>query len=406
MVMTRDRIVQPSLLDRDNVFFPVCAGLALLALLLRWGGLPFVSHDMQHDLLNWFDYIIKHGRFRALADAFYNYTPPYIYLMSAVSVFDGLVSRVALIKSISILFDGVSAFLVYRIVLTVRSDRRLALFCALLFLDLPTLILNGEVWGQFDVVYATFILAFAYQMVRKRPYLAVLMYAVAFAVKLQAIFLAPFLVYLTLVGEIPIAAAFIVPLVYVLLMIPAALAGRSWSDLLTLYGGQVGFMHALSAHAPNVYLFFQNSLSEAQKSLATYAAVISAGLASLAIFAINFVSRPRLSPQFIVLSSVLWLGLEPSLLPRMHERYFLPADLAAFVFACLVPRAWWLPVLFQLGSVLAYAQFLGSSFANPFDMTYWDRFGAMAVIAAMIGVIAYYLPLTRSEGRAIVNRSG
>ena len=395
--MTQDRLVQPSPLHRNDVFYPLCGALALTAILLRGFGLPFVSHDMHHDLLNWFDYIIRHGRIGALADAFYNYTPPYIYLMSTVSLFDGMVSRVILIKSISLLFDGVSAYIVYKIVLAARADGRVALLCALLFLNLPTLILNGAVWGQFDVVYAAFILGFAYQMMLNRPYLAVTMYAFAFTIKLQAIFLAPFLVYLTLAGEIPFVAAFIVPGVYILLMIPAALAGRSWGDLMTLYAGQVGFMHALSAHAPNIYLFFQDSLSEVQKSLATYAAVISAGLASLAIFVVNFLSRPRITPRFVVLSSVLWLGLEPSLLPRMHERYFLPADLMSFVFACLVPRAWWLAVLFQLGSALAYAQFLGSSFEKPLDLKYWDLFGAAAMIAAMAGVIAYYLPLARRQ---------
>jgi len=396
MISADTRVDEPSLLRRDSLFYPICVLLVASAVLLRRAGLPLVSHDMQHDLLNWFDYIVRHGRFAALADAFYNYTPPYIYLMSAVSVFDGLVDRVTLIKSISILFDGVAAVTVYKIVLLVRCDRRIAALTALLFLNLPTVILNGAVWGQFDIVYTAFILGFAYFMIARRPYWAVLMYGLAFTVKLQAIFLAPFLVYLTLAGEIPLLAALLVPLVYLLLMIPAAAAGRSWGDLLTLYAGQVGFMHGLSAHAPNIYLFFQNGLSEVQKSAATYVAVISAGLASLAVFAFNFRARPPLSPAFVVLSCTLWLGLEPSLLPRMHERYFLPADVMAFAFACLVPRAWWVAVLFQLGSALAYAQFLGGSFDNPFDMMDWDRFGAGAMIAAMAGVIAFYRPLVKT----------
>jgi Gpi18-like mannosyltransferase len=396
--MTRadNRTNQPGFLQNDVIFYPVCAFLMVLAVLLRGAGLPLVSHDMQHDLLNWFDYIVRHGRFAALADPFYNYTPPYIYLMSAVSVLDHLVDRVTLIKSISIAFDGLAAVAVYKIVLLVRNERRIAGFSALLFLNLPTLILNGAVWGQFDIVYTTFILGFAYFMIAGRPYWAVLMYGFAFTVKLQAIFLAPFLVYLTLAGDIPVLATVLVPLVYVVLMIPAALAGRSWSDLLTLYSGQVGFMHGLSAHAPNIYLYFQDGLSEVQKSAATYAGVILAGVASLVVFVFNFRARPSTSPAFVVLSCTLWLGLEPSLLPRMHERYFLPADMMAFVFACLVPRAWWLAVLFQVGSALAYAQFLGGSFDNPFDMTYWDRFGAAAMVAAMAGVIALYRPLVET----------
>src|SRR6185312_11778945 len=115
-----------ALLSRDELFYPLCAGLIVLALALRWLALPFQSHDMQDFLLQWYDYIVTHGRFAALSDSFYNYTPPYIYMMTAVSYLDGIVARVTLIKSISILFDGISAILIYRIVLLIRLDRRLA----------------------------------------------------------------------------------------------------------------------------------------------------------------------------------------------------------------------------------------------------------------------------------------
>src|SRR6185312_1229078 len=115
-----------AVLARDGVFYPLFVVLILLALVLRWIALPFQSHDMQDFLLQWFDYIVSHGRFAALSDNFYNYTPPYIYMMTAVSYLDGIVSRVTLIKSISILFDGISAILIYRIVLLIRLDRRLA----------------------------------------------------------------------------------------------------------------------------------------------------------------------------------------------------------------------------------------------------------------------------------------
>src|ERR1700728_1717749 len=137
---------------RDGAFYPLSALLLVSALVLRWLSLPFQSLDMQDFLLQWFDYIVTHGRFAALSDNFYNYTPPYIYMMTAVSYLDGVIDRVTLIKSISILFDFISAFLVYRIVLTVRADRRLAILSAALFLNLPTLLLNGAVWGQCDII--------------------------------------------------------------------------------------------------------------------------------------------------------------------------------------------------------------------------------------------------------------
>jgi Gpi18-like mannosyltransferase len=384
------------MLGRSSVFYPLCGLLAILAVLLRWLALPFQSHDMQDFLLPWFDYIVTHGRFAALSDNFSNYTPPYIYMMTAVSYLDGLVDRVTLIKSISILFDGVAAFIVYRIVLLLRRDRRAAALSALLFLNLPTVILNGGLWGQCDIVFTSFLLAFVYYLIRNCPFQAMLMYAIALSLKVQAIFLAPFFIYLLLAGVMPFTAVVLPPLIYGLLILPAGLAGRSWVSLLTVYAGQTGFMHSLSAHAPNIYMFFQDLLSPALRSAATYAGLVLAALASLAVLATHFRRRPPLPPLFIVASATLWLGLEPSLLPRMHDRYFFSADMLAFLFACLVPRAWWVAALFQAGSALAYAQYLGSSWAgNPFDMTYWAHAGAAAMIAAMVGLVRYYRPWIR-----------
>ena len=380
-------------LTRDSVFYPLCVVLAASALLLRWLALPFQSHDMQDFLLLWYDYIVTHGRFAALSDNFYNYTPPYIYMMTAVSYLDGVIARVTLIKSISILFDGMSAVLIFRIVSLIGKDRRYAVLAALLYLNLPTLLLNSAVWGQCDVIYTTFLLAFAYYIIRRCPFQAILMYAVALSLKIQAIFLAPFLVYLLLSGGIPWAAVIFPPMIYALLMLPAALAGRSWISLVTVYLGQAGFMHSLSAHAPNIYMFFQDYLSEKARSLVAYGGLALAGLASLVVLASHFRLRPPLPQLFVIVAVILWLGLEPSLLPRMHDRYFFPADVFAFLFACLAPRAWWIAVLFQIGSALAYAPYLASSVPGwPIDMTYVTHIGAVAMIAAMIGVIWFYRP--------------
>ena len=90
------------------------------------------------------------------------------------------------------------------------------------------------------------------------------------------------------------------------------------------------------------------------------------------------------------------LALKLSLLPRMHDRYFFPADMFAFLFACLVPRAWWIAVLFQAGSALAYAQYLASSVPDfPVDTYYAAHVGAVAMIAAIAGVVWFYRPYVR-----------
>ena len=69
---------------------------------------------------------------------------------------------------------------------------------ALLFLRLPTVILNGAYWEQCDIIFTTFLLAFVWSLIRGRPLLAMLMFSMALSIKVQAIFAAPFVVYLVL----------------------------------------------------------------------------------------------------------------------------------------------------------------------------------------------------------------
>jgi Gpi18-like mannosyltransferase len=357
---------------------------------LRWVGLPFMTHDMQDDLLNWFDYIVKHGHFAALSDHFYNYAPPYIYLMMAVSYLDGFVDRVTLIKSMSLAFDCVAAFLVYKIAMIARPDVARSTLLALLFLNLPTLILDGAFWGQIDVIYTAPMLAFAFFLMRDRPYLAMAMYGLAFTIKLQAIVLAPILAYLILSGIVPLIAVLLIPLVYALLCLPAALAGRGWGDLFTLYAKQVDIPHRLSVRAPNIWVTIQHFLPPEYYPAAVIVGTIFAAIVSVAVVATYFRVRRPAPAVFIMVGATLFVALEPSILPKMHERYFFPADLFAFCMAIFIPRAWWIVVLLQIASILGYSWFMAIDHGVPFDLHPAAWIGSFAAIPATIGIAWYY----------------
>jgi len=62
-------------------------------------------------------------------------------------------------------------------------------------------VMNSGVWGQCDSIYATFCAASLVSLVRGRPWAASAWFGVAFAFKLQAIFLLPVLVGVLLVSR-------------------------------------------------------------------------------------------------------------------------------------------------------------------------------------------------------------
>jgi len=378
------------MLERSAIFYPACAVLLGSALLLRWLGLPFQTHDMQDFLLPWFEYIVTHGRFAALSDNFANYTPPYLYLLTLATYLDGLIDRAVLIKSVSMAFDFIGACVVFRIAVASGVALRRAALCALLFLNLPTLILNGAVWGQCDIIFVTFLLAFAFYLIRNRPFQALLMYGVALSIKVQAIFAAPFVVYLVLSGTVPVFAVVMLPLIYAILVLPAALAGRGWVSLLTIYADQAGIAQKLSARAPNFYLFVQHFLAPGLYPLAALVGLGLAGLVSVVVIATHFRASHQPKAVFIVTALALWLALEPSLLPKMHDRYFFGADVFSFVMAILIPRTWWIAVLFQIGSALSYSYFMMIDHPTPFDLHPASMVGALAAIPATLGVAWVY----------------
>ena len=188
----------------DSILF---ANLIFASLLLYWSVLAYCrafgveNADLKVHFRPWFDHILTSG-FHALAGEYSNYTPPWLYLLYLSSFLPDSFSNVELIKLPSIGLNLISAVFVYLIVRQLGRGVSWALFAGSGFLLLPTVVLNSAYWGQSDVIYCSFLLAFTLASLERRPVLAVLCFGLAFAFKLQAIFLGPFLLYLVLHKEI------------------------------------------------------------------------------------------------------------------------------------------------------------------------------------------------------------
>jgi hypothetical protein len=91
-----------------------------------------------------------------------------------------------------------------------------------------------------------------------------------------------------------------------------------------------------------------------------------------------------------VAACTLWLAVEPFILPKMHERYFFPADVFSFVLAVWRPGRWWVAALFQAGSAMAYATVLTMSagWASALHLVLTMRVSYAAVIPVTVAVIS------------------
>jgi Gpi18-like mannosyltransferase len=344
-----------SLLSRLNPEYLGLAVVVLLALLVRSSMIMAENMDFRVFLVPWYRFIIEHGGFAALAFDFSNYTPAYLYLLALSAGLFGLESEAHLpIKIIPIVFDLVNAFLVYRLVRVKYPDGPLPLLGAAVFLLAPTVLFNSAYWGQADAIFTTGLLACILFLVQGKELPAFLAYGFALAVKLQAIFLIPFLLVLLIYKKVSWKSFLAIPGVYLLSILPAWLLGRPLPELLLIYFEQAQNHQQLTLNAPTLYAWLPNTLYDYLLPLGMVVAVTT--VFGFATFLHQ--KRIKIGKEQLIALAFLSLLVTPFLLPKMHERYFYPADVLAIVFAFYYPRFFYAPVVMVLVSFFAYFPFL------------------------------------------------
>jgi len=331
----------------------------LTGTLLRRNGLRFVSFDMADFLIGWYDKLARNG-FSELRTAFSNYTPPYLYLLFLMTKTAGFLPKVTAIKLPSMGFDFLNAILLYKILRIKYSggQRGTALIGASAFLVLPTIWLNSAYWGQADSIYSFFLLACLFFLMKDKPFIAMILFGISFAFKAQAAFLAPLIFLLLVKKKISWFYLFIIPIIYMVMMLPAALAGRPFVKLLTIYAAQEETYSRLTSHAPNLYLFLPAKIS---MPATTFIGLLVTTIVALVWITVSADKIKEFSPRSVLLCALVCAAFMPFFLPKMHERYFYLADCLSFLAAFYFPQGWLLAIGYQLVSILTYSIFLLAS---------------------------------------------
>ena len=359
----------------DNQQLILLTGV-LLAIVLRYPLLSFESGDYITHFEKWYDFIVENGNFAALQYDFSNYNVPLLYLMAAASVLFPAFPKIFILKGISIVFDFALAFFVYKCVYFKYHRRREATLATLATLFAPTVVLNGAMWGQWDPIYTTCLVACLYFLLTQRQAAAFIAFGLAFSFKLQAIFLAPLFLWLFVKKEVSIQYFFLAPLCWFTLLLPAWLVGRPFGDLLLIYINQNSVYSSLRESAPNLYQWISDDYYSFYQAGIAFAVGIAVALA-----VVVYKSRVKITADRLIFLAFLSVLLMPYVLPKMHDRYFFPADVIAIIFAFYWPRYWYAPVVVGLTSLLTYVRFLaGGAVILPLS---W----LAVVLLVLIGVL-------------------
>lgn len=369
---------------------PLIALIVLLFALsaaLRWASLPANNVDMI-GYLKWYDQISARG-LDALSGEFSVYAPPYLYLVWLATLTRGFLDPIVALKLIPIAFDLLSAFAVYKIVRLKYPEGTIPLLASAILLLLPTVLVNSSFWGETDALYTSLLLLCVYFLLSEHPFHAMLAFGLAFSFKAQPAFLIPFLIVLAFKRRIPWRYFLIPPLTYVLMILPAVAAGRPFLDALTIYVSQAGTFDVPSMHAPNLY-----SLIIYPPYFVDWGLALRGGFAAAAIAISVWVfvyarKKYELSQRTMILSALACLTLVPFVLPKMHDRYFYPADVLSLAFAFYYPSYWFVPLLFQAASGIVYYIFL-----VPVDPA---RFNPLFAAAATFTSLALVVLLVRQH---------
>lgn len=347
---------------------------------LRVWCLDYETLDYQNFLRVWVDFFRQNGGFAALRYPVGNYNIPYLYFLALFSYLP--VKDLYLIKLLSILFDVLLAWAAMGIVGKLGGSEKARLGCFFTVLFLPTVVLNGALWGQCDSIYVALALMSIYWALEDRPVLSMLAITLSFGFKLQAVFVMPVLAVLWMQKRYKLWHFTLFPLFYVLLVLPAVLLGRPFVETLTLYFNQTGSIGSgLNYNSPSIFGIFWHVENEA---LAAKLAVAAAFAFMTLVLIVCYVNRKRLSDRAMLAAAVLLAVGIPFLLPHMHDRYFFAADILTVVLAFSVWQFSPAAVLCQFASLLGYHAYLKMRYLLPMRCGSWALIVVLVMTAALL----------------------
>lgn len=366
-------------LMKKNQYFLVTVIALGLAFALRASYLNFRSGDYNTFLVKWVDFYRQSGGFKGLGTSVGNYNLPYLYALSLFSY--SSINDLYLIKLLSIAFDVVLAFGMMKLagVFTRSPARRLGAY--LVTLLLPTVIINSAKWGQCDSIYVAFAVLALWLILTDRPKLSMVMMALSFGFKLQAIFIMPVFLVMLFAKRIKIWDFLVFPATYLVLILPAVIAGRPILDAFTLYYDQAGTVGTgLNYNSPSVFALFHNIEND---GAASAVAVALAFLFVLAILLWTFFRRKNLNNESLLFVCLLFVVGIPLLLPHMHDRYFYMADVLILMPAIIYLGFAPLTVFVSFASIICYYAYFNLQYLLPL------KYGTFALIAVLIVLLIH-----------------
>ncbi|MDR1838802.1 MAG: hypothetical protein LBQ93_04350 [Treponema sp.] len=362
--------------------------VTLVAIVIRLPGIQFSSGDYETFIKPWTSFLAANNHLFGINSIKSDYTHFYLFILSLISFLPESIWLIS-VKLVSSLFDFFLAIICGKIVLSIsyKKENALAAYSAILLC--PTVFINSSIWAQCDSsIYVTFMFLSLLLFIKGKNNLALFIYGIALTIKLQAIFMFPFIIILYLYNKYKIGDIIFLFLGFISTLIIGLPFGAPKQFLKAFFKQLTSYDGALTHNAPSVYALF-NIRNESIPIIQNIGIMFTLGVLVCFILYILFINSkyPDIGcfnvpfeggGGYVIIFFFLTLVI-PFLLPKMHERYFFAAEVASIVFAVLFPRKWWITLVVILPACATYFNFLFANTANLFPLAIIMLFGILFV---------------------------
>ncbi len=246
--------------------------------------------------------------------------------------------------------EYIGAYFLYKILceLTEASEEKrlqIALLVSACLL-LPFTYWNSALWKQAEAIYTCFLLIAGYFLIKKKYTAMMIFFAIGFSVKMQVIFVLPFLIALYLIEKrFSILQFFWIPVIFLLAGLPSVLCKRGLRATYFTYFMQtqegVTEDYGMNSFFPNLYAF---GLDDYNELLNGGAVCITVAILGLEILLFMKYAKNLNAQKW--LGICIWMAWTCVIfLPGMHERYDYVSLILLCAYALVIRRKMLIPAL-------------------------------------------------------------
>ena len=339
---------------KKNYILVFIVMITIMALLVRIVPIKFQSDDYTYFLSPWFNDLLTKGGLTGLGTYIGNYNAPYMTIMALLTHIP--MYSLFSIKIVSIIFDFVLAISVGHLVtlLVKRNKKIYGVVAYAMVLFLPQVILNSAMWGQCDSIYASFSIIALIFLLKEKYWQSFVFLGIAFAFKLQFIFILPvFIILYICKNKFSILNFLIIPLVNFIMCLPAIIMGKPILDLLKVYFNQTSISTALVRNYPNIYNLLAGDIQ-----IFKYIGIIIV-IFVLAMMLFYFIyKKVNWNKDKIIVLTLMVLVIISYILPGFHERYLYVGEILSIVYYLVYRKNLPLVIMVNLNAILTYSIYL------------------------------------------------